>query len=235
MTIKTGGFIGGYDGPGGKWQVKATGDFNGDGRSDLLLQYKDTGAVYVWQMDGANINKGSFVGGEGGPGAKWQVKATGDFDGDGKSDILLQYADTGAVYVWQMNGTNIIKGGFVGGDSGPGAKWQVKGTGDFNGDGKSDILLQYADTGAVYVWQMGDGDSGPDIKASGFIGGYNGPGAKWQAKGTGDFDGDGKSDILLQYADTGACYVWEMDGLTIKTGGFVGGFNGPGADWHATA
>ena len=287
MTIKTGGFIGGYDGPGGKWQVKATGDFNGDGRSDLLLQYKDTGAVYVWQMDGANINKGSFVGGEGGPGAKWQVKATGDFDGDGKSDILLQYADTGAVYVWQMNGTNIIKGGFVGGDSGPGAKWQVKGTGDFNGDGKSDILLQYADTGAVYiwqmdgttikkggfvggdggpgakwqvkgtgdfngdgksdillqyadtgavyVWQMGDGDSGPDIQASGFIGGYNGPGAKWQAKGTGDFDGDGKSDILLQYADTGACYVWEMDGLTIKTGGFVGGFNGPGADWHATA
>ena len=127
MTIKTGGFIGGYDGPGGKWQVKATGDFNGDGRSDLLLQYKDTGAVYVWQMDGANINKGSFVGGEGGPGAKWQVKATGDFDGDGKSDILLQYADTGAVYVWRMgdNGLTIKGGGFIGGDNGPGAEWHA--------------------------------------------------------------------------------------------------------------
>ena len=87
----------------------------------------------------------------------------------------------------------------------------------------------------TYVWQMGDGDNVPDIKAGGFIGGYDGPGAKWQVKGTGDFDGDGKSDILLQYADTGACFVWELNGLTIKAGGFVGGYNGPGADWHATA
>ena len=183
LTIKTGAFIGGYDGPGAKWQMKATGDFDGDGKSDLLLQYKDTGAVFVWQMngDGKTIKAGGFVGGFDGPGAKWQVKATGDFDGDGKSDILLQYADTGAVYIWRMDGTNIIKGSFVGGFDGPGAKWQVKGTGDFNGDGKSDILMQYADTGACYVWEMGDGADGLTIKAGGFVGGYGGPGADWHA------------------------------------------------------
>ena len=216
-------------------------DLNGDYRSDILLQ-NTSGACYVWQMgdgaDGLTIKTGGFIGGYDGPGAKWQLKATGDFDGDGKSDLLLQYADTGAVYVWQMNGATINKGGFVGGFDGPGAKWQVKATGDFNGDGKSDILMQYADTGAVYVWDMGDGADGLTIKKGGFVGGYDGPGAKWQVKGTGDFNGDGKSDILMQYADTGACYVWEMgdgaDGLTIKAGGFVGGYGGPGADWHAT-
>ena len=247
QTIKTGGFVGGYDGPGAKWQVKSTADFNGDGKSDILLQYADNGALYVWEMgdgaDGLTIKAGGFVSGYDGPGAKWQVKGTGDFNGDGKSDILLQYADTGACYVWEMgdgaDGLTIKAGGFVGGYDGPGAKWQVKGVGDFNGDGKSDILLQYADNGACYVWEMGDGTDGLSIKAGGFIGGYDGPGAKWQVKSTGDFDGDGKSDILLQYADTGACYVWEMgggaDGLTIKAGGFVGGYDGPGADWHATA
>ena len=234
LGITANGFIGGDDGPGAKWQVKATGDFDGDGKSDLLLQYKDTGAVYVWEMgdNGQSIKVGGFIGGDGGPGAKWQVKATGDFDGDGKSDILLQYADTGAVYIWRMgdNGLTIKGGGFIGGDGGPGAKWQVKGTGDFDGDGKSDILLQYADTGACYVWEMGT--DGQTIKAGGFIGGFDGPGAKWQVKGTGDFNGDGKSDILLQYADTGAVYVWELDGLSIKAGGFVGGNDGPGAKWQ---
>ena len=240
-TIKAGGFIGGDDGPGAKWQVKATGDFDGDGHSDILMQYADTGACFVWQTgdDGMTVKKYGFIGGEDGPGAKWQVKGTGDFNGDGKSDILLQYADTGACYVWEMgdgaDGLTIKAGGFVGGEDGPGAKWQVKGVGDFNGDGRSDILMQYADTGACFVWQTGD--DGLTVKKYGFIGGEDGPGAKWEVKSTGDFDGDGKSDILLQYADTGACYVWEMgdNGLTIKAGGFVGGSDGPGADWHARA
>ena len=49
-----------------------------------------------------------------------------------------------------------------------------------------------------------------------------------------DFNGDGKSDILLQNAIEGACYVWEMNGLNLAANG--AGFVGwtPGADWHAT-
>jgi hypothetical protein len=37
-----------------------------------------------------------------------------------------------------MNGTNLISGGNVGFN--PGASWHAIGTGDFNGDGRSDIL-----------------------------------------------------------------------------------------------
>ena len=42
-----------------------------------------------------------------------------------------------------MNGTNVDRGGAVG--SNPGPSWHVEGTGDFNGDGKSDILWQNDD------------------------------------------------------------------------------------------
>jgi hypothetical protein len=52
------------------------------------------------------------------PGSDWKAVATGDFNGDGDSDILLQSAD-GQVAIWEMNGTNVIGGGTV--SSVPGA------------------------------------------------------------------------------------------------------------------
>ena len=39
-----------------------------------------------------------------------------------------------------MNGFNIQSNGLVGT---PGNDWQIAGTGDFNGDGKSDILWRH--------------------------------------------------------------------------------------------
>ena len=223
------GFVGWT--PGKDWQAKATGDFNGDGKSDILLQNANDGACYVWEMNGLNLAPGGvgFVGWT--PGKDWQVKATGDFNGDGKSDILLQNAYDGACYVWEMNGLNLAPGGvgFVGWT--PGKDWQAKATGDFNGDGKSDILLQNANDGSCYVWEMNGLNLAPG--GVGFVGWT--PGKDWQVKGTGDLNGDGKSDVVLQNVNDGSCYVWELDGLNLKPGGV--GFVGwtPGADWHAAA
>ncbi len=46
----------------------------------------------------------------------------------------------GQVAIWEMNGTNKIGSAVVAGNPGP--SWRVVGTGDFNGDGNSDILWQ---------------------------------------------------------------------------------------------
>ena len=78
-------------------------------------------------------------------------RARGDFNGDGKSDILWQGSD-GTPAIWLMDGTNAVTVGAVG-PFNPGPSWQIKGTGDFNGDGKSDILWQGSD-GTPAIWLM---------------------------------------------------------------------------------
>jgi hypothetical protein len=42
----------------------------------------------------------------------WQVEEVGDFNSDGKSDILWRH-DGGQVYTWQMNGLGIAAEGAV--------------------------------------------------------------------------------------------------------------------------
>ena len=70
------------------------------------------------------------------------IKGTGDFNFDGKADILWQN-DDGTPGIWLMNGLTVLAAAPVG--INPGPAWQVKGSGDFNSDGKADILWQNTD------------------------------------------------------------------------------------------
>ena len=63
---------------------------------------------------------------------------TGDFNGDGKADILWQN-NSGTPAIWLMNGTSVTGSGVL---ANPGTGWHAIGAGDFNGDGKADILWQ---------------------------------------------------------------------------------------------
>ena len=47
------------------------------------------------------------------------------------------------------------------------------------------------------------------------------PGPSWTEIGTGDFNDDGRSDILWQNAN-GQASIWEMNGNTVIGGGPVG-------------
>ena len=146
----------------------------------------------------------------------------GDFDADGKSDILWT-TDSGILAIWEMNGTQIKNADYIKIGSAtikaPGADWHVIGVDDFDGDGKGDLLWR-TDSGVLAIWEM----DGTQIKAADYtkIGSSNvgTPGPDWHIAGTGDFDGDGKGDLLWR-TDSGILAIWEMDGTQIKSADYI--------------
>ena len=77
-------------------------------------------------MNGAAVTSEVALGN---PGPTWQIKGTGDFNGDGKSDILWQNND-GTAGLWMMNGAAVTSEVALG-NLGP--TWHIEGTGDFSG------------------------------------------------------------------------------------------------------
>ena len=86
--------------PSPSWHLIGSGDFNGDGMSDLLWQ-NDNGTPAIWLMNGMTpTSKVALTN----PGPSWYVIGAEDLNGDSKSDIVFQN-DNGEPGVWLMNGT----------------------------------------------------------------------------------------------------------------------------------
>jgi hypothetical protein len=190
------------------WQVAAVGDFDGDGKADILWRNTRTGENYIYLMNGTAIIGEAYVRTVADP--NWQVVGVGDFDGDLKSDILWRNASSGENYIYPMNGL-AIKGteGYI--RTVADQNWQVVGVGDFNGDGKSDILWRNRVTGENYLYPM---DGTAILASESYL--RTVADTQWQIKGTGDYDGDGRADILWHHATSGDNYLYPMAGTTIK-------------------
>ena len=202
--------------PDASWSIAGIGDFNGDGKSDILWRGAN-GALIDWTMNGSQITASQSLSMQGvqvSPDASWSIAGVGDFNGDGKSDILWRDA-SGTLVDWTMNGSQIASSQTVslGGSAvTPDASWNIVGIGDFNGDGKSDIL--WRDTsGTLIDWTM-NGSQIASIQEVTLQGSPATPDASWQIAQIGDFNANGKSDILWRNSD-GALAEWTMNGAQI--------------------
>ena len=219
--------------PDASWSVVGAGDFNGDGNADLLWR-NTNGELVSWMMDGSAISASADIKSGGAvarPDASWSVAGIGDLNGDGKADVLWRSA-SGEVTAWLMNGSSIADSGDLksnGAPIRPDASWSIAGIGDFNGDGKADVLWRNA-SGVLAEWQM----DGTVIAASGFLtsqGAVVVPDASWHIVQIGDFNGDAQSDILW-HNDNGAVAEWQMNGSQI-TGTTMPAAGGLDGSWHA--
>ncbi len=177
------------------WSIVGVGDFNANGKADILWHNSSTGLTEIWFMDDVNvINMPTVLGSNGAPpavGDPWSIVGVGDFDANGKADILWHNSSTGLTEIWFMDGERVVNTPTVLGSNGAppvvGDPWSIVGAHDFNGDGKADILWHNRLTNETQIWFM----NGSSVVSTGTVVGGDGKalflGPPWRIVGAGDF------------------------------------------------
>ena len=186
------------------WQLAAIGDCNGDGKADIVWHNASTGETALWLMNGTAVAASATLL----VSRDWNVTHTGDFDGDGRSDLVWRNNVTGETAVWLMNGTAPRPGASATSVFGD-ASWRVTHVGDFDGDGRSDLLWRNSATGASAILLMNDAALGPGATIL--------MDADWSVTHVGDFDGDGRTDLVWRHAVSGQTVVWLMAGAAARS------------------
>ncbi|UNO41740.1 FG-GAP-like repeat-containing protein [Streptomyces sp. MST-110588] len=188
-----------------------SGDFNGDGKSDVIGVQQDKGELWFYAGDG----EGSIGGGRTRKliGTNWnsmQDLTAGDFNGDGKTDVVGVETDSGKLWLYPGDG----KGG-IGGESTRkeiGSNWTTMReltAGDFNGDGKVDLLAVQNKDGSLWLYA---GDGKGSIAGGGA---RKQMGTNWntmQDLTAGDFNGDGKVDLIGVEESSEMLWLYTGDG-----------------------
>ena len=165
------------------------GDFNGDGKMDLLTtsQSANSAAVFLGNGDG------TFTPAAGNPipaGQSPSYLAVGDFNGDGKLDVAVSNPYTNSLTILLGNGD----GTFTQAPNPPAAATYpaTVTVGDFNGDGNLDLAVTVSHPSGVVVL-LGNGDGtftpapGSPIPVGFFATGIV----------AADFNNDGKADLAV--------------------------------------
>lgn len=178
---------GGFSGPVGWWSSGtgnwngnstklAAGDVNHDGKADIIAMYNygnDNTSVFVFYSQGTSFSspQGQWNSGAGNWSWSQSKLVSGDFNGDGQGDLGVFYGyphGETALWVFYGNSSGGLSAPVVDWDSGVN-QWDwsrvVPFSGDYNGDGRTDIGAFFAydndETGQFLFISSGSGFSAP--------------------------------------------------------------------------
>jgi hypothetical protein len=131
------------------WVDVQVGDFNGDGKSDITGRILENGQWWTAISDGSSAFT-STLWATWGTGATWVDVRVGDFNGDGKADIVGRWLQAGQWWAAISTGSSFNNSAWATWSTG--VSWVDVQVGDFNGDGKADITGRALQTGQ---WNTG--------------------------------------------------------------------------------
>jgi hypothetical protein len=195
------------------------GDFTGDGKLDLAVaSYLGTVSVLLGNGDGTFHTGQSF---QGGYYLEFGALAVGDFNGDGKPEPVAFAANNSG---FSNSSVNVFLGNGDGTFASPisfslgavGSSFGSLAVGDFNGDGKLDVVLGDQESGRTLKILLGNGDG--TFHAGQYYGASNSG-----SVAVGDFNADGKLDLAAFNAGSNP----ESSSVSILLGNGDGTFQPP--------
>ncbi|MEX1652069.1 FG-GAP-like repeat-containing protein [Streptomyces pseudovenezuelae] len=195
------------------WQSQnavTVGDLNNDGLGDFLSRQASDGTLWVYPGTGKPGMEAFATRYQ--VGRSWQtqdITRTGDFNTDGLTDVLTRQASDGTLWVYPGTGKPGME--TLGTRYQVGTGWKSMDfvtTGDLNNDGRPDVLSRQASDGTLWVYP-GTG------RVSGAFGTRYQVGRSWQTQDalrTGDYNGDGLTDVLSRQASDNTLWVYPGTG-----------------------
>ncbi len=162
------------------WSVIESGDVDGDGRADVVVRSPGVG-LEVWHMNGdqvLGIDAFEDLGGD------WVSLPSGDHDGDGRVDLVFAADD---LRMWRSTGTGFEDRTL--------ARFNPDATlvdvGDFDGDGADEMLFWFDSLRLLVTASVADSRLA-DIRV------LNHGRRRLAHLASGDFDADGREDIVVE-------------------------------------
>lgn len=180
--------------------LQTSGDYNGDGITDLVWKMPSTDhLVWIMNAGGTVAATAAFATQSG----AWQLARTGadyDADGDGKTDLIWFSGATHVVYL--MDGAAAPTPATL--PAGPSGS-SLAATGDFNSDGISDLVWASIGSSTVQQQLMGFSGGAPVVQSQNAVAGDSGTVVEDSAVFWGN-------NLVWRSATTGVDSVWTMLG-----------------------
>ena len=176
------------------------GDWNRDGRPDVLARDPGSGDLYLYPNTGRTLGNGTVIGNN------WRgidlLLGVGDMDRDGDRDLVARRASDKTLWLYRGDAVGGFQTGATQLSRSMAAFDQITAVGDLDDGGDPDLVVRAATTGLLYrIDGNGAGGFGDAVRIGNGWGGFD------AVVGVGDMDRAGGPDLLAR-TPSGGLYLF---------------------------